>query len=84
MDSGNTDSTCFVNNVAGEVLNVVEFSKISTVIGSLVRLKLAKCLSAEIIAIYQKENAFDSGKFDETVYAANSGMRFSAAGRHLN
>jgi len=83
LDGGNTDGACCVDDIAVEVLYVVELGEFSAVVWWGVCLKFAEGLSTEVSSVDEEESAFDFGELDESVDSVDGGVCFSTAGCHL-
>ena len=84
MDGGDADARHRVQLVRGQVLDVVEFSELATIVWGDVLLELLECLTAEVSPIDEKKYTAAVGELDEPVDGSNSSNRFAAPGRHLD
>jgi hypothetical protein len=84
LDGGDADLGGRIDGVFLQVLNGVFFSELVTVVGANVVLELAESLLAQVVTIYQEENAFGASVLDQAIARIHCGKGFAAAGGHLN
>ena len=84
MNVRDADTRGFIDSATAQVLDVVEFGKLASIVGCGELLKLVEGLQGQVVAIDQEEDTLGIAVFDQAVDSIHGGIGLATTGRHLD
>ena len=84
LNGGDDHLRVSVHLIGAEVLDVVEFRELATVIRGTICLELFQRLAAKVVAIHQEQDAVGLGVLDEPIREGTGRERLPRAHDHLD